>query len=339
MINRSKKVSVIVPVYNAEKTLKRAIQSIVNQSYANLEIILVNDGSTDQSLKICKDYAELDKRIYILNQNNAGVSTARNKGLDFAKGDFCCFIDSDDWIESDFIEQMVYGMIFADCVITGYTKELKDKKIYSRLITKIYDMEYILNYDISPLFVNGFIHPCWNKLFKLSIINKNNIRFISTLNISEDSIFCMNYLMYCKKISVMDFIAYHYCIDEAQESLSKKVYPDIFEIYEQVFYCLKALLERGHCPEDLKESILIRTVYPQIYISALKIAQSREMTKKEKKYLLQKGLKLPYSDYVLSRSNKYIKSKYESFFWTLIILKKYKLIGALLKWYSKIKQK
>ena len=101
-----KKISIIIPVYNAEKYLAQCIESIIKQTYSNLEIIIINDGSTDRSLEICNFYKENDQRIVVFNQNNSGVSVARNKGLDISNGEFIMFVDADDWLNADFVESL-----------------------------------------------------------------------------------------------------------------------------------------------------------------------------------------------------------------------------------------
>ena len=117
----NKLISIIMPVYNAEKYLNRSIESIMNQTYNNIEIILVNDGSTDNSLEICTSYQEKDNRIKLINQANKGVSFARNKGIDEATGDYIMFIDSDDYVEKNMIEDMVSKITEddIDLVISG----------------------------------------------------------------------------------------------------------------------------------------------------------------------------------------------------------------------------
>lgn len=114
------KISVIIPVYNVEKYLKRCLDSVVNQTYKNLEIILIDDGSTDKSGNICDEYAAKDKRIIVIHKENGGLSDARNKGLDICTGDYISFIDSDDWIENGFYEYVVNNVKDNDLLIFDY---------------------------------------------------------------------------------------------------------------------------------------------------------------------------------------------------------------------------
>ena len=105
-----KLVSVVIPVYNVEKYVEKCLDSVINQTYQNLEIIIVNDGSTDNSLSVCQKKKLSDSRIKLINKENGGLSSARNAGIECAQGEFICFIDSDDWIELDYIEVLLNGM-------------------------------------------------------------------------------------------------------------------------------------------------------------------------------------------------------------------------------------
>ena len=122
-------ISVIVPVYNVEEYLPKCLESIINQTYKNLEIILVDDGSTDNSGIICEDYAEKDKRIKVVHQTNLGISAARNAGLDLCSGDYITFVDSDDYIECDEIEVLVDQIVPNGIVCNGSTIIYQNKKI------------------------------------------------------------------------------------------------------------------------------------------------------------------------------------------------------------------
>ena len=112
-MQKKKKISIIIPVYNVEKYLSRCLESVINQSYKNIEIIIVNDGSTDNSFDICNKYKKKDKRVILIDQNNQGLSGARNTGLKHATGEYICFIDSDDYVEKDYVEYL-YKLIVKD---------------------------------------------------------------------------------------------------------------------------------------------------------------------------------------------------------------------------------
>ena len=182
----SEKVSVIVPIYKVEKYLNKCIDSIINQTYTNLEIILVDDGSPDNSPKICDEYAKKDNRIKVIHKQNNGVSSARNVGLDISTGDYIMFIDGDDYIELNMIECMLKNMFDndVDIVVCNINYVYKDKEFI-----KYDESDRILNnYDAMKEFIrDGIVQAVvWNKLYKKSIIK--DMKFIIN-KIHEDEIF------------------------------------------------------------------------------------------------------------------------------------------------------
>lgn len=202
-------ISIIVPIYNAENYLEKCIQSLINQTYKNLEIILINDGSTDNSKKICNEYAKKDQRIKLINQKNSGVSTARNKGMESAQGQYICFVDSDDYISQEFIEKMTNQIITAKadlaiCNINNVSsKGIKAQNFLpykNNIITKEDYYKNINNYG-------GFL---WNKIFKKSLIG--NLRLEKDIYYCEDELFVINYVEKCNKISCVNEPLYFYCI-------------------------------------------------------------------------------------------------------------------------------
>ena len=149
------KVSIIIPVYNVQKYLRKCLDSIVNQTFKNIEIIIINDGSSDNSLNICKEYSKKDKRINIINKHNEGVSKARNTGLLYATGEYISFIDSDDWVEQNMIEELYNSITSnkADLCICNFIKENKNKRDYikSNINQKILIGKEIKDYLTIPL--------------------------------------------------------------------------------------------------------------------------------------------------------------------------------------------
>ena len=180
-------ISVIVPIFNNEEYLMECIESIVNQSYKHLEIILINDGSTDGSKKICDEYAQRDSRIKIIHKGNEGVSKTRNLGIDMATGKWITFIDADDYIETDFIEKAMKYALEEKCdvVITGYRRLRgeKEETICKEESYKLNGREYLLK-ALSPQEGIGFSAM---KLIKKSIIK--DIKFDSRLRVGEDALF------------------------------------------------------------------------------------------------------------------------------------------------------
>lgn len=215
MTKASKKeplISVIVPVYNVEKYLDRCIESIVNQTYKNLEIILVDDGSPDNSLKMCDDWAKKDKRIKVIHKKNSGVSSARNAGMNKSKGEWITFVDADDYIEPTYVEDMLNkaNETNSKYICCGYNKIYSNnlESINSAGTTKVLNSK---EYIISLLNVQngyGFVHM---KLINKDIIN--SVRFNETLTVGEDALFNIELCKKIDKVVIYNKTLYNYRVN------------------------------------------------------------------------------------------------------------------------------
>lgn len=193
-------ISIIIPIYNAELYLDRCIASVVKQTYSNLEIVLVNDGSTDKSLDICQRWKLLDNRIKLYSQQNLGVSATRNLGLRKSTGDYIMFIDSDDYMFPDMCSVMYNKMKKknADLVICGIQEE------FNFLWCPVKDIDYKSFYDFTKDFVyqlnTELLSPCWNKIYRRTLIDEF---FNEDVSFGEDLVFNLNYIKCCKVISLI----------------------------------------------------------------------------------------------------------------------------------------
>lgn len=232
-------ISVIVPIYNAEKFLHYCIDSILNQSFVDFEILLVNDGSTDNSGKICDKYAEKDTRVKVIHKQNGGVSSARNAGIEAAKGEYICFVDSDDYLESNYLKELVETKRkYADYdnIWCGFqTVEDYNGKNKEAVIAK--NDTGISCYSLEDIMI---LHERWleaspcNKLFDKGIIINNKIKFPDDLSLGEDLLFNFEYLDCSEgKIVVINKPLYNY-IRDGKESLDNKYYPNLLEIYRRL---------------------------------------------------------------------------------------------------------
>lgn len=171
----SDKISVIVPVYNVENYLDKCIESIVNQTYKNLQIILVDDGSTDTSPKKCDEWAKKDERIKIVHKKNGGLSSARNAGIDISQGEFLTFVDSDDWIENNFIEELHKAIVVnnADISICGF-KKIEDSTCKILYEESCCNKDIVIENGLDLLFTqkNVTYVVAWNKMYRKGIFNK-----------------------------------------------------------------------------------------------------------------------------------------------------------------------
>lgn len=210
-MNKSPLVSIIIPVYNGEKYLNKSIVSIYRQNYDNIEIIAVNDGSKDNSLRMLNNLKmSAPKNItwLLLNQENCGICVARNNGLDYANGKYIMFVDQDDALEQDAVQRLVNEIENkeADIVIGGF-----------RLVSERGDILETWQLDPKAEFSPYRITAPWGRLFKKEIIDTNHIRFMIT-KISEDYYFNYLYLSYCKNIAITDYIGYRWTYRNSSES-------------------------------------------------------------------------------------------------------------------------
>lgn len=207
------KVSIIIPVYNASKTIERCISSVIYQDYKDFEIIAVDDGSKDKTSKILDDLAKLDKRLKVIHKKNEGVSKARNVGIEASSGKYIQFIDADDYLPKNSTKILVRSMEDSkvDMVIGNFYRVVKDNVAVKSSIStnKILTLQqYAEEMMESPSdFYYGVL---WNKLYKASIIKKNNLKMDESLSFCEDFIFNMEYLIHCKKIEPLQVPIYYY---------------------------------------------------------------------------------------------------------------------------------
>lgn len=204
-------ISIIVPVYNVEKYLRRCLESIINQTYDNLEIILIDDGSTDNSLLICKEYQSIDDRIKVISQENKGLSSARNVGIRHCNGQIVSFIDSDDWIDKHFIDVLYtqlknYDAQIVECKVKKITNYEKNDDYLNNKIanTLVFENE---NCFYQFLIGKYFRQVVWNKLYKKEVINRI---FFEEGKTHEDEFWTYQIFANAKKIVFIDFEGYYY---------------------------------------------------------------------------------------------------------------------------------
>ena len=218
---KKKLVTIIIPVYNVKNYLKQCVLSVINQTYKNLEIILIDDGSTDGSGVICDSFKSLDDRIKVIHKSNTGLGLTRNTGIEIAHGDYICFIDSDDFISNNMVDQLMTCMVNfkADTVIGGYTRVSENgKKLYSKkYVSEEYqapDVKLKLLPRLigsSPYKKDSIKMSVWNVMFSMKVISENNIRFVSERQyVSEDIIWDMDYYNHAKKVKILNSDSYFY---------------------------------------------------------------------------------------------------------------------------------
>lgn len=218
-----KLVSIIVPVFNAEKSLKKCIESLLCQLYQQIEILLIDDGSTDSSGRICDDFAAKDNRIQVIHKVNGGVSSARNIGLDVAKGEYIQFVDSDDWLEPDFTQCLVDAMEKngVELVISGCTLVESEGTSYKRLESEVFQNADEWSKVFGNLYKTYSLNSPWNKLF---LAKRVKHKFPEGISLGEDIIFVLDYLRQISRIALTDAVGY--CYDMRVESSLTRQYND-----------------------------------------------------------------------------------------------------------------
>lgn len=254
-------ISIIIPFYNAEQYIGKCIESITNQTYSNLEIILINDGSTDKSLNIVNEFSQMDDRIKIINKQNEGVSSARNEGLKNATGNYICFVDSDDYIEKDCL-QILYNKIKStdsDIVRANFfenkNKKIRFKKNITINMTNIEEKHKI----IVRAFESYDFNSVWGQLISKRILN--NVTFDEKLKMAEDFKFNLSIIEKAKRISLISNFLYNYNKNDFGINFNKDIskverkIKDITKVYSELY--LK------NYNSNLIFSRLLREIVPQ----------------------------------------------------------------------------
>ena len=227
-------ISVIVPVYNGEKYIRRCIESVINQSYRDIELILINDGSTDKSGQICYEYGLGDNRIRVINTRNNGPAAARNTGIENSRGSFIFFIDSDDLIEINALDLLVQSyhqtgadVIAGDFKIENHNRGLSPEDLFlfpgNKLLSRQDIVQYTRSYLKKPTGHSIFPYA-WAKLFRSSIIKDNNIYFNTDLRVFEDISFVFDYLKYSNSAYYVKSRVYKYFVNDSPGSAGMKIY-------------------------------------------------------------------------------------------------------------------
>lgn len=219
------KVSIIVPVYNAEKYLDKCIESIVRQTEREIEIILIDDDSTDESGNICENWALKDSRIKVFHIENLGVSNARNSGIRYASGQYIMFVDSDDWIRSDMVEILLNSIenengqsVFCNYITVREGQEIPCEDV---LEYKTYQNEEVLEV-VRNMFGGGrYYSSIWRGIYKKEVIEDNHISF-KNLKFAEDLVFNLEYLLNCDKVQIMNDELYYYRVNSTSALQSLK---------------------------------------------------------------------------------------------------------------------
>ena len=264
-------VSIIVPVYNAQNSLERCLMSIIRQGYQQWELILVDDGSQDESLAICKRYSNMDSRIQVIHTDNCGVSSARNTGIENAQGEYIVFVDSDDMIHPDFLSECLSNK--EDLIVTNYIKP-------STLDSLHYKEDHP-----ELVFQQSGVRPVWGKVFVRKIIEDHHIRFDTNIRFAEDTIFVLQYCFHIKTIAYVFQHLYEY---EKQSYYAVFKYKTTLDEFLNIFSILQGLTLRLRAKSYNVDVLYAENIHSICgpYIISLYCAGCYSY--KERKYYVQK---------------------------------------------------
>ncbi len=266
-------ISIIIPVYNVEEYLAKCLESVINQTYKNIEIICVNDGSTDNSLEILNTYAQNDNRIKVIDKDNDGISSARNTGIKVMNGEYIMFVDSDDWIDIETCEHAINTIIEyrVDVVMWSYTREYENnsipKKIFDQDIlfseietkSKIYRRFFgLYDFELAHPENADAVVTVWGKLYKASLIKNNNIEFINTKEIGscEDALFNIHMFKYVKNVYYINKYYYHY--RKSNSSFTMNYKNDLYLNWHNLYTLMERHIKENDLDDSFEKSLLNR---------------------------------------------------------------------------------
>lgn len=279
-------VSIIIPVYNAEKYIGKCLDSAINQTYQNIEIIVVNDGSTDASADICNTYANRDKRIKIIQKANGGLVSARKAGIQTATGMFVAYLDDDDWVEADMYEKMVCEIIQkeADIVTSGLYRDYQNSSVpeCDNLPEGVYGLDEVRNMVIPTLMYTGEFYKAginihiWNKLFRRELALYCQMKVDDVIRGGEDAAMVYPCIMAAEKVVITHKKFYHYCIRQNSDSICATGYQKELAGHRAIYHVISnAIAKYG----NQKEQLQIQLNYLMIY---LLLAKEPQLLIKEK---------------------------------------------------------
>lgn len=325
------KVSVIIAVYNVEEYIERCLISVINQSEKNIEVIVVNDGSTDNTLKIIKDIVVNDNRITIINKKNQGLIEARKSGFLVANGEYILFLDGDDWLERNAVEVLINTAKNdkADVVIYNGFYSYDDKKIKYNTINNYY-LEEIKKNPLKHLFLDNITPGIVYKFIKRDFIIDKKICFPYKISYAEDLAMVSNIFMHNPKISILDKNLYNYY--QREGSISKST-DKILEVNNAILFIEKKLKEKGIYKEYEKEFEFM--VFRHLFLSKILrikyIYSQRRIVFKQYK---EKKIKIKNNKYIceyLSYSNKNLKIRIVLYYFSYEIATLVDLLKGFIK--------
>ena len=332
------KISIIIPIYNSEQFINKCLDSTINQTYKNIEIICINDGSTDNSLKILKQYQKEDNRIKIIDKKNQGVSAARNDGLKKVTGEYITFVDSDDWLENDAIGTLYCTLKKENAdVVRGnycinYNYENKDRKNKGKLCELQNQIFYTKDKTFANRIIDKFIDgtiPCYSWLFLIKKEKLKNIYFKEDIKIMEDAVFFHEFINQVDSIYFLDKSLYHYYCNPNSCTQSNEYYTrNMYNIIKVNKYLTEIITNGIFYSKERIELLNTTQLYSILnyfyYIYHFNNKSKQEIINEINKILNNKDM-----ENIIKNSNSKLLPIYLRIFVILPIKKKYKILFIL----------
>lgn len=323
------KISIIIPCYNVQNYIEQCLDSIINQTYSNLEMICINDGSTDNTLDLLQKYERQDPRIKILNQQNKGLSESRNVGVDAAVGQYIMFVDSDDWIDESLITEVLTPDLEADLYCCSYNRVFRNKMLprvlnLSGSCTAEHLQKRIVGLsgeELSDPSQADSIVTAWGKIYKTQIIKNNKIKFIDTKKIgTEDALFNIQYLNFAEKVYVKDKPLYFYRRSNVS-SLTSNYKPRLFSQWKYLYNLIGQEISNKNI--DFKEALNNRICLGVLNLSLNEMNNSSFVDR-------YKNIKLILRDEIYKDSFDHFRLNYLPLHWKMFyfLAKKKSTIGV-----------
>lgn len=324
------RISIIVPVYNVGKYLRNCMDSLVNQTFRDIEIIAVNDGSTDSSLDILFDYANIDDRVKIINQQNQGLSGARNSGIAKATGEYIIFVDSDDWIDLDTC-QVAYAACLdnnADVVFWSYVREYENLSLPKVIFKedRIFDHKQceklhrrfagLVGNELSNVEDLDNLVTAWGKLYRRDIIANNSLDFVDLKKIGtyEDGLFNLYYFGYVKKAVFINKCFNHY-LKSNSTALTKTYKPKLFAQYKKLFEIMSKYITVNNLPDDFHHALNNRICLTMIGLGLTECSESNPKSFLERvRFIKQVRNDTMYKNAYKQLTLKYFPLQWKAFF-------------------------
>ena len=279
-MNKELKISVVVPIYNVEPYLRKCLDSIVNQTYKNLEIILIDDGSPDKCGSICDEYAKMDSRIIVIHKENAGLCAARNDGIQKAEGEWIAFVDSDDWLETDYYERIVASLSNKNVDVFCLNKVIMEYKSNTKIKTT-FDKQsffYSSHAEMEQLMIKvllpgdkktSTLGGCWEKIYRTSFLKDKYLFFDTSCMAWEDLWFNFQVFDKANKVAGHALAGYHYRMVE--NSITKGFNPQKIEIGYDFLTKLHSYLEDRKISNEMQQALDVRAI--EVVINSLNAYQ------------------------------------------------------------------